>query len=164
MDGRTDTPSYRGASEHLKSTFCRNDIKSTRRVLGHLFVRTLIRSHFDRSALLASLAHIAALTRSLACSLAKFSPVSLHTIFTEYTKAFIMQRNAARQMFNVKKAVDFSFFCLWSLFCHFASFDACGAPNSRHFFCFLPQRDTFRQYIRSKIHYQLWDEIPYSGD
>ena len=28
-----------------KSTFCRNDMKSMRRVLGHLFIRTLIRSH-----------------------------------------------------------------------------------------------------------------------
>ena len=94
----------------------------------------------------------------------KFSPVSLHNTFTEYTKAFISHRNAARQMYNVKKAVDSSFFCFWSLLCHFASFDACatscatscGTPNSRHFFVFhlsTPQRDTFRQYVCSKMQF-----------
>ena len=43
-------------------------------------------------------------------------------------------------MYHVKKAENSSFFCFWSLLCHFASFDACGAPNYRQFFfCFSPQ-------------------------
>ena len=120
-----------------------NDTKSTRRVLGHLLVRSLVRSHhsFACYALVALLARSAALIRSLRCAhslapLLSFARSFCFCIHGDFTRTYTIYTICMKK----KISFQFSFF-----FLAFACLEKIDNVESvfkvkymeRFFFCFF---------------------------